>query len=540
MNTPIVLGLHKDRWHDTGAAVVTVGADGRRLIAYCNEERLDREKSSRAFPALSTAACLAELGMSDPREADLVVLDWTMNGQDWRRDFRRNSCRTDVFLNVIDAQRLRMVRHHACHAAASFFTSPFERAAVLVVDGRGSEYETQSLWVGRGHSLELVARTSANGIGLLYEAVTRRIGFGPLEAGKTMGLAPFGCNDLRLSTAFKADFDGILTDYGSLCGRDDELYVDLGPLGDENQRATVALAVQQECERVMLHLAEWARRETGEVNLCLGGGVALNGVANFRILRSGIFEQVFINPACSDTGIALGAALWGLHVELGVERVYEDVSPYTGPRYGASHYQAAVAMAQDSGAALVHTDAPDEKATALLAKGRSVALFQGRSEMGPRALGHRSILMSPFTAANREHLNRIVKRREPFRPFAPVVRLEDAEEYFSLGIASPYMLYVCPVRERWRERLAAVTHIDGSSRPQTLAHDQNPKLRRLLAEFGRLSGVPVLLNTSFNIAGEPLVESPADAVRCFLNSALDALLLDDVLLEKRYLAQELP
>jgi carbamoyltransferase len=162
-----------------------------------------------------------------------------------------------------------------------------------------------------------------------------------------------------------------------------------------------------------------------------------------------------------------------------------------------------------------------------------VALFQGRSEMGPRALGHRSILMSPFTAAAREHLNHVVKRREPFRPFAPVVRLEDAEEYFDLGVASPFMLYVCPVRERWRERLAGVTHVDGSARPQTLAAGQNPRLRRLLTQFGQRTGVPVLLNTSFNVAGEPLVESPADAVRCFRAAALDALLLGDILLEKR-------
>jgi len=534
MHTPLVLGLHKDRWHDTGAAAVTVGPDGRRLIAHCNEERLDREKSSRAFPALSSAACLAELGFSDPREADLVVLDWTMNAEDWRRDFRRYPCRTDVFLNDIDSRRLRMVRHHACHAAASFFTSPFERAAVLVVDGRGSEYETQSLWVGRGRELELVARTSANGIGLLYEAVTRHIGFGPLEAGKTMGLAPFGRNARHLSGIFGADFNGIVTDYGPFCGRDDELYVNSLPVENEIQRAAAAFAVQQECERVMLHLAQWARRETGEASLCLGGGVALNGVANHRILRSGIFQNVFINPACSDTGIALGAALWGLHVELGVARVYEDVSPYTGPGYGADGHAAAVAMALGSGDVLAHAEGAEDRAVALLAAGCSVALFQGRSEMGPRALGHRSILMSPFTAGHREHLNRVVKRREPFRPFAPVVRLEDAEEYFDLGTASPYMLYVCPVRERWRNRLAAVTHVDGSARPQTLAPDQNPKLRRLLAGFGRLTGVPVLLNTSFNIAGEPLVESPADAVRCFMGSALDALMLGDTLIEKRH------
>jgi carbamoyltransferase len=471
--------------------------------------------------------------VDSPASADLVVLDWSVDATDWRRDFIGAPCRTDVFLNAIAPRHLRMVRHHACHAAASFFTSTFERAAVLVVDGHGGGQDTQSLWIGHGSSLRLVAHTGVSGIGWLYEAATRRIGFGALETGKTMGLAPFGRHAGDFAATFTGHFSGIATDYGALRGADGELLALAGRALDDAGQVAAAYAVQQECERAMLHLAQWARRETGEANLCLGGEVALNGVANHRLLRAGIFERLFINPACSDTGLALGAALWGLHVELGVERQYEEVSPYTGPDYADEAYADAVKMAVADGMAVAHAGQAEERAVALLAAGRSVALFQGRSEMGPRALGHRSILMSPFTAAAREHLNHVVKRREPFRPFAPVVRLEDAEEYFDLGVASPFMLYVCPVRERWRERLAGVTHVDGSARPQTLAAGQNPRLRRLLTQFGQRTGVPVLLNSSFNVAGEPLVESPADAVRCFRAAALDALQLGDILLEKR-------
>lgn len=529
----VVLGLHKDPWHDTGAAVIASDAHGRRRIAHANEERFNREKASRAFPSQSTTACLRECGLDSPLQADLVAVDWSMDDGGWDKDFRRNRCRTDVFLRDIRPERLVQVRHHLCHAAASFFTSPFHEAAILVVDGRGSNYETQTLWRGTGCGIELVAETRVVGIGLLYEAITRWIGFGPLEAGKTMGLAPFGSRLQAAKVDLSGRFDGIATDYGHLCGRDDEiLFAADRPVTFED-RARYAFAAQMECERAMAHLARWVRSETGTDKLCLGGGVALNGVANYKLRQLGLFSDIYVNPACSDSGIAFGAALWGFHGILGQPRTMEFVSPYTGPTYAREDVDAALGeLSGLSRAPTVTKQGADERAVSLLANGRCVALFQGRSEMGPRALGNRSILMAPFEAASRDRLNHVVKRREPFRPFAPVVREEDARTYFELAGSSPFMLNVCPVKPAWRDRLQAITHVDGTARPQTLDAQQNPRLRTLLERFGALTGVPVLLNTSFNVAGEPLVESPADAVRGFMNSELDALLLEDVLIEK--------
>lgn len=492
MNAQLVLGLNLG--HDSGAAAVTVDSAGRRLIAHCNEERFDRRKNSAAFPYLASAACLAELGAAEAHDADLVVFD----GQ---------SAHTAAWLDRIAPAKRLSLEHHACHAAASFFTSPFERAAVLVVDSRG-----HSLWTGQGRQLRLLVRADGPGIGTRYEAMTRRIGFGPLEAGKTMGLAPFG------------------REQGGLGGA---AHDEASPGGTVLEAARLAQAIQADCVRTMLELAAWARRESGEAHLCLGGGVALNGAANHAILRARIVDGLFINPACSDAGAALGAALWGWHMVLGAPRAAGHVSPYTGPGYPPARMEAALARLPVDGRCVLQRTGALEKAARLLADGRSVALFHGRSEMGPRALGHRSILMSPFSAAARAHLNLRVKRREAFRPFAPVLRLEDAERFFELGAASPFMLYVCPVRPAWRQKLAAVTHVDGSARPQTVADGENAPLRALLDLFGQHTGLPVLLNTSFNVAGEPLVESPEDAVRCLLGCELDALLLAEVLIEKR-------
>lgn len=522
----MVLGLHPDPGHDTGAAVISRDADGGRLIVHVNEERLDRVKGSHAFPARAAAACLQESGLTSPAAAELVVLDGAP------------SANTGRYLKDVPPERIVRVSHHRCHAAASFFTSPFERAAVLVIDGGGADHETQSLWLGEGCRLERLAQTRVPGIGRLYEAVTCLIGFAALEAGKTMGLAPFAAAGAQggvaqgspdLGGELGGEFDGIGTDYGRLFDREGRARFASRAPDSFEARAALAQEVQRECERALFHLAQFARAQTGLPHLCLGGGVALNGLANHKLLRAGLFEAVHANPACSDAGIALGAALWGFHGLLGQQRDLAFVSPYTGPSHGRQAEEEALQGLSAAGRHRLIRQGALEQAVELLVAEKCVALFQGRSEMGPRALGNRSILMSPFTAQARERLNRVVKRREPFRPFAPVVPVEHAETYFDLGVPSPFMLKVCPVRPAWRERLAAVTHVDGTARPQTVAADQNARLRTLLALFGERTGIPVLLNTSFNVAGEPLVETPQDAVRCFLGTDIDALLIGDVL-----------
>lgn len=529
----VVLGLHKDNWHDTGAAVVLPDNHGRRKVAHVSQERLDRRKHSRAFPNEATFECLREMGVPSIDDVELVVLDHTMNSADWRLDYRRNLCRTDVFLDAIPHDKISIISHHLCHAAASFFTSPFEEAAILVVDGRGSKvegpdtgFETQTLWHGSQNSIELIELSDCCGIGLLYEAVSQVIGFGFLEAGKTMGLAPFGRDAGPPLVDFTTSFQGMRSDYGHICDIDNTFFPVLPKLTDVHRRR-LAFDVQREAERVMFHLATVARKRTGLPNLCMGGGVALNSVANGKLLRSGLFDRIFINPACSDSGLPLGAALWGYHARLGYPRDRQPLSPYIGPTYD----DARIAKAAEVGHKILR-EGHLQRAADLLKADKVVATFQGRSEMGPRALGNRSILMSPFKTDNREHLNRIVKRREPFRPFAPVVPLELAGRYFEIAEESPHMLTVADVRPEWRSRIPAVTHVDGTARLQTVTREQNPILYELLHVFGDLTGVPVLLNTSFNLAGEPLVETPEDAIACFRSTAIDALLFNKFLATK--------
>lgn len=529
-----VLGLHKDNWHDTGAALVYRNETGQRAIAHVSQERLDRNKGSRAFPLEAAEACLEMGGLSSYGGADLVVLDHTVDSNDWRADYLRNPCRTDVFLADVEAAKLRIVRHHLCHAAASFFTSPFNEAAILIVDGRGSStlgagraFETQTLWFASGNRIELVEESSCIGIGLIYEAITQYLGFGFLEAGKTMGLAPFGGPELL--GIIRGRFAGLGTHYEDYCDYDSTLLRPLPPVHDDAAKAALARAMQQECERAMLSLVRYSRGKVASKNLCLGGGVALNCVANARIRSSKLFDAMHVNPACSDSGIPLGASLWGYHCELDNIYVPADVSPYTGPRYSRDRAEQAIRQHQ----ATATGNSALAQAAEMLRDGKTVALFQGRSEMGPRALGNRSILMAPFSAERRDHLNNVVKRREPFRPFAPVVPEADAARYFECGDPSPFMLFTTHVKEQYRQLLRAVTHIDGTARLQTVSSEQNARLHRLLLEFGQLSGTPVLLNTSFNIAGEPLVETPEDAVRCFERNGIDALLLEETLLVKQ-------
>lgn len=530
----IVLGLHKDPWHNTAAALIRDDGDGPRM-AYVAEERLDRVKDSSAFPQLAVEACMRELGVESFEQIDHVVLDYICDGSDWRRDFFKRACREDVFLAQIPPERIHIANHHLLHACATFFSSGFDEAAVLIVDGRGSDQETQSLFHARGTQIEFVEHTTAIGIGLLYAAVTQAIGFKKLEEGKTMGLAPYGAEVGKTIFDFQGRFDGIVTDYGRFCVEGSyDIALPHAPIKTFDDQARGAFEVQQECERAMLHLADHAAARTGARKLCLSGGVALNSVANNAIRVAGRFDDVFINPAASDTGIALGAALYGYHVLAGRPRTYAGISPFLGPTYDDAQMRAAIdaAAAAAPGAFAQHHDRSFERASQLLLDNHIVACLQGRSEMGPRALGNRSILMSPMGAENKDRLNARVKHREGFRPFAPATPAERASEFFEIDRESPYMLFICDVRPDRRHLLPAITHVDGTARLQTLTAERNGRFYDLVRAFGERTGVPVLLNTSFNVAGEPIVETPADAIRCFLGTDIDALLLGDHLLVK--------
>jgi carbamoyltransferase len=534
----VVLGLHKDPWHDTGAAIIREEPNGVRF-ANLSEERCNREKDSRKFPALSIEACMAELNIASVSEIDLVVIDYIAKPR-WTEDWIHSPCDRSNFLREIDPRKIHVINHHLAHAYNVFYSSKFDSAAVLIVDGRGSEKETQSLFLATRERIDLIESTTAMGIGLLYAAVTQAIGFGLLQEGKTMGLAPYGASIRKKVLHMRQRYEGVTTDYSENCVEDSyELRGLEHPIVTYEDKARAAFEVQQETEAALLHLAEYASRRTGANHLCISGGVALNSVANYAVLRSGIFEDVFINPAASDTGIPLGAALYGYHAILKKPKRYADISPYLGRSYDEGNLRAAIESYRGTAfhpKALQGFSVVEENAMAvaveMLADNKIVACFNGRSEMGPRALGNRSILMSPLRAENKAILNSQVKHREGFRPFAPAILEEFTQDYFDIDRPSPCMLFVPKVVENKRGCIPAVTHVDGTGRLQTVKKDFNPHLYSLIEGFHAKTGVPVLLNTSFNVANEPMVETPGDAIRCFLGTGIDALLLGDFLLLK--------
>lgn len=534
----VVLGLHKDPWHHSGAAVIRSDQQHVRF-ATVTEERCNREKDSRKFPQLSTRACMDTLGVASVNDLDVIVVDYIV-APDWRADYHRHPCETNTFLADVEPTKVHIINHHLAHAYSVFYSSPFESAAVLIVDGRGSEKETQSLFIARRNGITLLESTTKVGIGLLYAAVTQAIGFGLLQEGKTMGLAPYGARGTKQILTVPDSYSGIVTDYSSVCVADSyERQPNQAPIVTPADKARAAFEVQQECERALLHLAKYAFERTGAAYLCISGGVALNSVANYKVLQSGIFKDVFINPAASDTGIPLGAALYGYHQVLEQPRTYDQISPYIGPVYDGERVRGAIeayrgTVADDEAYQGFHmvTDESMERAVDLLAANRIVACHFGRSEMGPRALGNRSIFMSPLVSENKDVLNSKVKHREAFRPFAPVILDECTQDYFDIDRPSPYMLLVPSVREDKRSVIPAVTHVDGTGRLQTVTREFNPHLYAIIEQFYKRTGVPVLLNTSFNVAGEPIVETPEDAIRCFLGTGIDALLVGNYLLIK--------
>lgn len=525
-----ILGLHKDPWHNSGASVI-VEENGVVKFGNLSEERVNREKDSRKFPELSTKVLMKEFGIRDVNDFDYVVMDYIVNKEDWKKDYFRKQCSQDNYLNEIEQDKINIINHHLCHAYNAFYSSKFKDAAILVVDGRGSAGETQSLYYGNvNEGITLIDKTKKIGIGLLYAAVTQAIGFKLLQEGKTMGLAPFGNDGSAPIMDFKGIFNGIETSYEDICVEGSyKLNIEHPPIESFEKKAKVAFEVQEECEKAMLHLAKYAKEKTGCNNLVISGGVALNSVANYKILQSGIFEDIFINPAASDTGISLGAALYGYHALGKNPKLYKDISPYLGPSY--SDKEINMAIEKNNGYKVISNGAFEEAAK-LINSGKILGLFQGRSEMGPRALGNRSIIMNPLKAEYKDILNERVKFRESFRPFAPAILFELKEEYFKIDRESPYMLLVPEVKPGKEKIIPAVTHVDNTGRLQTVTEEFNPKFYKLIEAFYKESGVPVLLNTSFNIADEPIVESPGDAINCFMKTNIDALLIENYLLIK--------
>jgi carbamoyltransferase len=567
-----VLGI-SGLYHDAAAALVVDGA----IVAAMHEERLDRVKHSAALPERAARACL-ELGGVDARELDAVVfyeepfpkferlLSWLVGtfprapayfARSLRSELSRKLWVLDELAEMVGVPRekVRAVPHHRTHAASAFWVSPFEEAAVLTVDGVG-EHTTTAIWHGRGTDLR--SRFSVefpHSLGLFYAAMTAYAGFEVLEGElKLMALAAYGegkyAGELARVLRLGADGDFTLdpryfdafTDAELGFGRELERLLgpardpgkpwDLAGDADDRRYADVARSAQLLTEEALVALARRARREVGTDALCLGGGVALNATANARIARESGFSRVFVQPAAGDAGGALGAAILGA-IELGDPRPPPLVSPALGQPLAAG---AGADLAVRFGFAVSRPACPFARAAEILAGGGLVALASGRAEWGPRALGFRSLLAPAHDARIRDAVNRRVKGRETFRPFAPSALQRHTDALFEHAgrDMTPFMTTVCRAREAARDELSGVVHVDGTSRLHAVSPERAPALAAILAEYSARTGHRALLNTSLNGAGEPIAGSENDAVAFLVShGAVDALLLDDVLVERR-------
>ena len=584
-------------YHDSAAALVVDG----RIVAAAQEERFTRKKHDPSYPKNAIGYCLAEGGLA-PADIDHVVFyekpflkferlletyvafaprGWRSFATAmplWIRDklFQKDALRSELAAEAPDADwnaRLLFSEHHLSHAASAFYPSPFDEAVVLTLDGVG-EWPTTSVAIGRGNTLEVVKELHfPHSLGLLYSAFTYYTGF-RVNSGeyKVMGLAPYGeprfkklildhVVDLKEDGTFRLDMQYF--DYCTGLRMTNERFAQLfgEPVRDpERGRLTsfhmdVAASIQAVCDEVMLLLARSLAREYAMPNLCLAGGVALNCVANGKVLRDGAFKRIWVQPAAGDAGGALGAALAAWHGMLGGERRPNGRDTMAGSYLGPAFPQEEVERRLSVAGARFHVmgeRALIEHTAGALAGEQAVGWMQGRMEFGPRSLGARSILGDPRSPAMQKTLNLKIKYRESFRPFAPAVLREDVADWFELDDDSPYMLLVADVAQHKRRRMTAqeealfgidklnvarsqipaVTHVDYSARIQTVHADTNPRFHALLSRFKAATGCPVLVNTSFNVRGEPIVCTPEDAFRCFMGSDLDLLVVENCVLRK--------
>jgi carbamoyltransferase len=573
-------------YHDAAAALLGNG----QLVAAAEEERFSRKKHDFGFPAQAILFCLQQ-GKISAQDLDYVVFYekpfdkferiLMTSLQTYPRSWKvfRESMITWLVDKLwirhhieqelgIPKEKILFTQHHLSHAASAFLASPYEEAAILTVDGVG-EWATATYGVGQGTAIRLEKEIRfPHSLGLLYSAFTAFLGFEVNEGEyKVMGMAPYGrpryLDQVRKlvhqdgDASFRLDLDYFSFHYSTqrmysdrferlfgpprdprrAFGRPDGRGGEMPLPADDQRYADIAASVQLVTEETLLAMARALQRETGLTRLCMAGGVALNSVANGRILRETPFEELYVHPAAGDSGGAVGAAFYGHHVLLGQPRRFVMEHAYWGEEHSSGDIEAFLRSANVRYELVEDPERRVERVAAALAGGKVVGWFQGRFEWGPRALGNRSILADPRRAEMKEVVNTKIKFREPYRPFAPSVLAERAAEYFELAGApgaypARFMLLVVKVRDDRRAELPATTHVDGTGRVQVVVAETNPTYHRLIQRFGEATGVPVLLNTSFNLKGEPIVASPADAYATFRRSGLDLLALGPYLVAK--------
>ena len=604
----IILGISA-YYHDAAAAILIDG----KLVAAAQEERFSRKKHDARFPLHAIRYCLEEAGLELSMVDQVVFYDkpflkferlletyynfaprglvsfvtaipvWLNEKLFMKRNIRKGLAETGDFDER--KQQLLFPEHHLSHAASAFFPSPFEESVIVTVDGVG-EWATASICLGKGNRIRIIKELHfPHSVGLLYSAFTYFLGF-RVNSGeyKLMGLAPYGSP----GSAQVEKFVNLIRQELVKIGEDGSMWlnqeyfnyatglrmirqrkweklfgVPLRKEGDEiaQVHCDLALAIQKVTEEVMTkmvtHAKTFAESEAQARNLCLAGGVALNCVANGKLKASGLYEHIFVQPAAGDAGGALGAALAAHHIFNGNPRQGPGKDSmngaFLGPAFTQKEIRRVIRKFKAVAEEVPEFDALSKKTAGLIQEGHVTGWFQGRMEFGPRALGNRSILADPRNPEMQKKLNLKVKYREGFRPFAPSVLIEDVQEYFEFGDASPYMLMVAPVHRKRRTELPgnymelpcmerlyvrrsdlpAITHIDFSSRLQTVHRETNPRFWQLINDFKQLTGYGVLVNTSFNVRGEPVVCTPEDAYRCFMRTEMDYLVMGNYLFRKQ-------
>ncbi len=557
----LTLGINYSQMHDSSACMVR---DGELLFAVA-EERISRLKHDATFPKNAIRACLDFVNVR-AEQLDEVCFGWQTAGPVFRHDLKcyATGKMPLTYLNGLNSTlhflsmwhqesgakkfaqqfgstkaKMRFVDHHLAHAISAYAYSGFDEAAVVIMDGRGA-WEATTIWHGRNGRLDPVLMIPfPDSVGYFYSAFTEFLGFQPnSDEWKVMGLAPYGKPGVDLSSFIdlKAAPYRVRTKQLSANGATPFAGITalLGPAriaeSDIDERhKDIAYAVQDACETAMMRVVQMAIDKTRCRNVCLAGGVALNSKANGKIAAAGLVEKMFVQPAASDEGVALGAALAHCLDDNGKLPNKPMRHGYWGPCFDDEAIESALRTYK-----LRYARLPDPASAAaeLLSQGKILGWFQGRMEFGPRALGSRSILADPRDPEMNAKVNKAVKFREWWRPFAPSIKKEAAGEYLEGATDSPFMILTAQVRPEKRGVIPSVTHVDGSARPQTVEKEINPLYWRLIDEFGKRTGVPVIMNTSFNLRGEAIVHTPTDAIRTFFSSGMDALVIGSFLVEK--------
>lgn len=537
-----ILGIQSYANHDTGACIIKFTKNNKAEIIAISEERVLRKKYPYTFPIHSIMYCMNYFGIKNLDKIDLIVSDWIREKKWLRSGPSYNYQNFDYIKEKLNFNKKKIIQisHHLAHAASTYYSSDYQSSAILIVDGNGSDLETNSFFEGKRNKINLIENYKFHGIGSAYGAVSYNIlNFGTGGEGKTMGLAPYGKYNKKIKINYK--IKGIKTDFKKFMFRmpiSDVLnHINpnfrpyplrqyLRPANKKNimnkKYVDWAYMIQNVSEKVMINLGKELYNKTKNKNICLAGGVALNSVSNEKLFQKNKFKDIFIFPACGDAGIPYGLALWGYHNIFKEKKRIKFKNAFTGITYNLN---STFKLLREN--KISYRKTSFSEIAKIISEGNIIGNFFGGSEYGPRALGNRSILADPRKKYIRDYINKNIKHREIFRPFAPSILEEYSFDYFKIK-KSPFMLRVTSCRKK---TIPAALHVDNTARVQTVNSRDNANFYKIIKEFYKITGVPVLLNTSFNDAGEPLVESPLDAIITALKTNIDYLVLEKHLVQ---------